>query len=172
MLDSILRTLSLTSLDVGNPNVSVFSPRSVPIVPSSLEQMPQAWSLSKSTSLTCSPVDVNSTSNPSASHSSHTNHTRSSFLATHMCPCNSLSLGEYQPRALEQTPLWAASPAWDKSLSEAEIRKESCRRLCWSSLALAAGHVSYTTANKNQGSELFMTDPANVRDFLCLDAHF
>lgn len=58
--------------------------------------------------------------------------------------------------------MWGPTPAWDETWSEAEIRKESCRRLCWSSMILAAGHMSYTIAHRSQGLDLFISNPANV----------
>jgi hypothetical protein len=61
--------------------------------------------------------------------------------------------------------MWKATPAWNDSFSEAEIRKESCRRLCWSAMALAAGHVNYAAvsgASRSTGLDLFVSDPANV----------
>lgn len=79
------------------------------------------------------------------------------------CACASLTLVEHWPSTNEHAPMWISTPAWDDQWSEAEIRKESCRRLCWSSMILAAGHISYTTAQRARGLDLFIADPSNVR---------
>jgi len=63
--------------------------------------------------------------------------------------------------AFEHTPLWTQTPAWNASWSEAEIRKESCRRLCWSAMTLAAGHSAYSSASRTHGVNLFISDPSN-----------
>jgi hypothetical protein len=79
------------------------------------------------------------------------------------CACAHLSLGASSPLALEQTPLWLATARWSDDWSEAEVRKERCRRLCWSTLALAAGHTSVASAGAERELELGITDPTNVR---------
>ncbi|KNZ81288.1 Quinic acid utilization activator, partial [Termitomyces sp. J132] len=104
MLDSIIRSLSLTFVDADNPKTTKFSPG---------------------------------------------------------CSCRSLTLITYQQESSEQTPLWTLTPAWNDRWNDAEIKKESCRRLCWSSMILAAGHVSYTTAHRSGILKLFISDPAN-----------
>ncbi|KAG6330724.1 hypothetical protein ID866_8364, partial [Astraeus odoratus] len=43
-----------------------------------------------------------------------------------------------------------------------EIRKETCRRLCWNSMMLAAGFTSYMDAAKRHMPELFIGKPANM----------
>jgi len=94
-------------------------------------------------------------------HQSHHEPSPEPVTQTESCNCVSLSLGHQWTSAFEHTPLWLSTPAWDEKWSEGEIRKESCRRLCWSSVILAAGHSSYTTAYKANGLDLFITDPAN-----------
>ncbi|CAK5284071.1 unnamed protein product [Mycena citricolor] len=77
------------------------------------------------------------------------------------CNCRSMTLKEQWPQAAEHTPLWIDTPAWNTSFSEAEITRESCRRLCWSAMTLAAGHSAYSSATSSHITNLFISDPAN-----------
>ncbi|PFH53893.1 hypothetical protein AMATHDRAFT_186506 [Amanita thiersii Skay4041] len=147
-LDSLIQYLSLTSLDANDPNASIFSPRSVPAVPGTTPQ----W--------------VAETYYESYhSTSSHVNnfhgHTSSAPLVKSGCSCKAITLAAQWPLAHEHAPLWGPTPAWNSTWTEGEIRKESCRRLCWSSMILAAGHTSYTAATRTKSPELFIADPAN-----------
>lgn len=74
-----------------------------------------------------------------------------------------MTLQGHWPSVKKHAPMWGSTAAWNEEWSEVEIRKESCRRLCWSSMIMAAGHVSYTIAHRSQRLELFIGDPANVR---------
>lgn len=78
------------------------------------------------------------------------------------CACEELSLGQNWPQAREHTPLWLYTPAWDAGWGVAEIRREECRRLCWSTLTLAAGYTSYAAALRTPISDLFVIQPSNV----------
>ncbi|KAJ7095744.1 hypothetical protein B0H15DRAFT_774458 [Mycena belliarum] len=148
-LDSIIRALSLTMVDANDPYTSTFPRGKVPAVASpasappglGLGLMPRSGH----------PQYPHSHSHASAMHVS----------ADRGCACVSLTLGVQWAPAHEHTPAWAKTPAWDTSWSEAEIRKESCRRLCWSSIILAAGHSNYTFANRSHIVELFISDPSN-----------
>ena len=135
MLDSIIRSLSLTLVDADDPNATMFSPGSVPVVTSPKRTV---WF----------PDEPLSRDSPDGNENG--------------CSCHQITLGEQWSSAAEHAPLWGSTPAWDESWTEGEIRKESCRRLCWSSMTLAAGHISYTTAHRSQGLDLFISDPANV----------
>ena len=79
------------------------------------------------------------------------------------CSCDELSLGHQWPEGQRQVPLWVASPTWNREWSEGEIRKEECRRLCWSALMLISGHTSYAAATNWRHSDFFVTEPSNVR---------
>ncbi|KAH0832014.1 hypothetical protein J3R83DRAFT_12919 [Lanmaoa asiatica] len=136
ILDTIIRTLSLTLVDMEDPASTRFSPRSVP----SIMSASQSWATN---SLLSAGLD-----------NTHTPYPQS-------CSCVSRSLGQRSAAAHEYTPLWLSSPAWDSSWSEAEIRKEVCRRVCWSTLLLTAGHTSYVTSANRTPSELFILEPAN-----------
>ncbi|KAG8214553.1 hypothetical protein J3R82DRAFT_9614 [Butyriboletus roseoflavus] len=137
ILDTIIRTLSLTLVDMEDPASSRFSQRSVPTVMSTS----QSWATN---SLLNAGVD-----------NTHFSYSRQG------CSCASRSLGQRSAAAHDYTPLWLSSPAWDNSWSEAEIRKETCRRLCWSTLVLMAGHTSYVMSANRTPSELFILEPAN-----------
>jgi hypothetical protein len=157
MLDSIIRSLSLTSIDANDQDTSVFSPRSVPHVASG--QSPDNWSPAS----TFTPAST-SFDNPTSTFVRHSNseQEKSPTLPTVGCVCQSMSLGAQWPGSMEHAPQWAATPGWSGE-SEAEIRKESCRRLCWSSIVLAADHISYANTRKEYTLDLFVSDPANVR---------
>jgi len=144
MLDSIIRSLSLTSVDFNDPQASVFTPGEVPSIGTTSAKQ---WSQP-------------STAIPGHSFPYPTS--ASTSIGTSGCSCATLTLGKHWPSSLEHTPMWTSTPAWDPSWTEAEVRKESCRRLCWSAISLAAGHVSYAMASHSHGLDLFIADPANV----------
>ncbi|KAH7911716.1 hypothetical protein BJ138DRAFT_1006003 [Hygrophoropsis aurantiaca] len=142
MLDTIIRTLALTLIDVDDPKASKFGHRTVASVTTSPDSVPRfdeflpsASSLYPASSMPTYPLQN--------------------------CSCVSLSLGQRWPAAHEHTPLWVSSAAWDDHASEADFRKEMCRRLCWSSLILTAGHSSYVTSFQRTPPELFLVEPAN-----------
>ncbi|KAG1822857.1 uncharacterized protein BJ212DRAFT_1264145 [Suillus subaureus] len=142
MLDMIIRSLGLTLLDVDNPYSAKFSPRSVPTI------APHSWSPPRQAVY---PTD----------HLLATPNITQPRYPLEGCSCFSMTLGQRWPAAYEYTPLWVTTPGWDDNWSEAEVRKEGCRRLCWSALALIAGHTSYITAEKRTPTELFLREPAN-----------
>jgi hypothetical protein len=164
ILDQIIRTLSLTFLDADDPNVSVFSRREVPRIPP--EQKPvQQTSWNAPSRFIDDPIAFRDPVIAPGSEGSHLRRKSSPkpIILIENCKCAILSLGHRWASALEHTPEWLSTPAWDENWSDGEIKKESCRRLCWSTVSLAAGHSSYTTAYKANGLDLFITEPANVR---------
>lgn len=136
MLDSIIRTLSLTSIDAADKDVSVFTSHHMPSVHINLEQPKKLF------------WDSPATPGSNGSMGS--------------CECATLSLGHQWASASEHTPLWLSTPAWEENWSDNEVRKESCRRLVWSAVTLAAAHSSYATAQKTSGPDLFVSNPSNV----------
>ncbi|KAH7928462.1 hypothetical protein BV22DRAFT_1030769 [Leucogyrophana mollusca] len=142
MLDMIIRTLALTFIDADDPNASKFSPRTVPSVIVPVESLSRFESFLPSAS----------SFYPASSMPSY---------PLQSCSCVSLSLGKRWAGAHEHTPLWASCAAWDETASEADFRKEMCRRLCWSSLILTAGHSSYVASSGRSPPELFLVEPAN-----------
>ncbi|KZP33462.1 hypothetical protein FIBSPDRAFT_773133 [Athelia psychrophila] len=142
ILDQIIHTLSLTTIDANDPNASTFALREVPRVITLRHPSPQ----------TSDESDLETS--PGSAASSHD--------FTHEgCDCASLSLGHQWPGAFEHAPLWLSTPAWNENWDEGEFRKETCRRLCWSTVILAAGISSYTTAEQAEGLDLFVTEAAN-----------
>lgn len=146
MLDSIIRSLSLTLVDAGDPDTTMFSPGTVPAV--SNPKLQAIW-------LPSSPISPTSTEDTYKGSHNHAEEETG-------CSCRKFTLEGNWPSSSDHAPLWSSTPAWDESWTAAEVRKESCRRLCWSSMILAAGHISYTTAQRSQGLDLFISDPANV----------
>ncbi|KAM6494149.1 hypothetical protein JOM56_010510 [Amanita muscaria] len=138
LLDSLVQSLSLTLLDVNDIETSSFSPQ---IVPST----PEKTNFELYQDLFFSTTGVNH----------FTRH------ASTGCGCKAMALATNWSQTDEHVPLWRSTPAWHATWTTGEIRKESCRRLCWSSLALAAGHVSYAVANWEEPPDLFITNPAN-----------
>ncbi|KAK1226275.1 hypothetical protein PQX77_010748 [Marasmius sp. AFHP31] len=133
MLDSIIRALALTDVDRNDPQASVFKTGDVPSIN---QQSPTAE---------CGYPPM----------------PNGSYLTASGCTCKSVMLGTHWPQSLDHVPFWAQTPAWDPNWSEAEIKKESCRRLCWFSNTLAAGHVSYALATKSVQPNWFIGDPSN-----------
>ena len=78
------------------------------------------------------------------------------------CACESFSLGHNSRSSRTHTPLWAATPAWSPAWGVAEIRREECRRLCWSALHLFAGHTAHAAAFAAAPLDFFCIQPANV----------
>ncbi|KAG6836141.1 hypothetical protein H0H93_010974 [Arthromyces matolae] len=140
--------LSLTFVDADNPKATKFSPGAVPTV---LESSRNDWLFARDDFNPYLPSNNNSTNNQSQPEDPRE-------LG---CSCSSMTLISHWQESSELTPLWTLTPAWNNSWNEAEVRKESCRRLCWSSAILAAGHTSYTTAHKTGILKLFISDPAN-----------
>ncbi|KAL4063290.1 hypothetical protein V8B97DRAFT_2026456 [Scleroderma yunnanense] len=152
MLDTIIRTLSLTFLDAGNPTVIRFKPKTVPTIPNALRQG----------SISSAINDLNSggLATSTTQYGGFDGATRS--YPIHGCSCVSLSLGHCWPAAHEHTPLWVSSPGWDDAWTPGEIRKETCRRLCWSSMILVAGFTSYMDAARRMMPDFFIGEPANL----------
>lgn len=144
MLDTIMRALSLTFLDVDDPKTSKFAPRSVPSVPSTHDALMGMHSMEGLQSMSVYPV-VGATQ----------------MYHSMGCSCASMSLGERWPGSHEYAPLWVSAPAWDDTSTEIELRKEVCRRVCWSSLMLAAGLTSYIASSNGVPPDLYLSEPSN-----------
>lgn len=142
VMDSLVRTLAISSLDRNDHRVSMFSARSVPTV--------------------SSPSSSSSPMNPwqgghQAMSGAHVSAPQDE------CACSAYTLGNNWAQAREYTPLWLMTPAWNKDSSDAETRKEESRRLVWSCVTLIAGYTSYTSAsNPLPTMDLFLMEPANV----------
>jgi hypothetical protein len=164
VLDSIIRSLSLTSLDADH-HPSSFSPRQVPTVTPDEGHRSRSWSIDSAYNRDKNSVITNAVSNTRYTPPGSSTHEGSVRPASGVgCSCMSLALGASWAGTMEHTPLWASTPAWS-SVNEGEIRKESCRRLCWSAMILSAGHLSYSMAHSMSRPDLFVAHPANVRRF-------
>ncbi|KAE9405655.1 hypothetical protein BT96DRAFT_915878 [Gymnopus androsaceus JB14] len=148
MLDSIIRCLALTVVDADDPNTSVFGSGQVPRIG---EPPSSGWTATNGHHAYFSDVE----------HVYHTPVSSTTDTGSSRCSCASLTLGEHWPTSLDHTPLWATTPRWDPTWSPGDIRKESSRRLCWSAISLAAGHLSYAAASQSHMPELFISDPGN-----------
>jgi hypothetical protein len=155
MLDSIIRSLSLTLVDADDPTATMFLPGTVPVVPA--DQHETSWFGYQP--LVDSYPDTRQADPCHLPSPSPTGYAPRTELG---CSCKALTLGEHWPATSEHAPMWGPTPAWNDSWSESDIRKESIRRLCWSAMITAAGHISYTTAHRSYNPDLFIADPANV----------
>ncbi|KAH9950597.1 hypothetical protein B0H21DRAFT_500853 [Amylocystis lapponica] len=138
MLDSLIRSLSLTKVDADDKRVSIFTPRAVPTVPQ--------------------PAGMGAPRRECWDTHEHGDPQRT----PRKCTCSMYTLGEASPRAVEVTPLWSATPAWNNDWSEGEVQMEECRRVIWSTVMLVAGYTSYATAmDATSMLDLSIMDPAN-----------
>ncbi|KAH8113570.1 hypothetical protein DFH11DRAFT_1510242 [Phellopilus nigrolimitatus] len=80
------------------------------------------------------------------------------------CLCNELSLGRVWRETQEYTPFWMCTPAWNPAWGVAEIRREECRRLCWSTLTMLAGYTAYRASLGLSIIDLFILHPSNYRN--------
>lgn len=168
-LDSLLRSMALCSVDQDDPRVSRFTNRTVPAVsapPSHVQSLPPQWE-----------PHHQHTHHPTYPH--HLQHPQTLPSTPYVTPnppspssccCANFTLGHNSNTAKEWTPLWLTTPTWQDSWPEADIRKEECRRIVWSSMMLTAGHSSYTVAWGGSAQlDLFINNPANV-SFRVLEA--
>ena len=57
---------------------------------------------------------------------------------------------------------WSFQLAWDPLWTEADVKSEETRRLCWSALILVANHTAERAAEQREPLNLFLVDPSNV----------
>jgi hypothetical protein len=157
ILDSIIRLLGITHLDANDPTTSTFTRNAVPAVEASSEEY-----FSASQSFTSS-MSIPSPTQRSPQQQQSAVDTTTSGSG---CSCDAFSLGSQWPEARSQVPGWVTTPMWNSEWSEGEIKKEECRRLCWSTLMLVSGHTSYSDAVNWRIQELFMVEPSNVGTIL------
>ena len=75
------------------------------------------------------------------------------------CQC----LGGSVNQELQSGFSFSSNPPWDPSWTLEEIRKEECRRICWSALTLIASHTSQCAAFHEEPLQLQLAEPSNVR---------
>lgn len=51
---------------------------------------------------------------------------------------------------------------WDDNASDNDIRKEECRRMCWSALTLVSSYTAQCSAFHMEPIELSLAEPSNV----------
>jgi len=187
VLDGIIRTLALTVLDADNPQATVYQPYTG--IPTSYTYGPGylAGAVAQSSSSISgafaapyhnqasayAPFAVPDQAAASISSTPATFSAATSYTHTHVhmsCGCDELTLGRIDPSAHKHTPMWLTTPAWQDEWSEAEVRREGCRRLAWSAMTLAAGYSSYASATGFAPLDLFITEPTNVSIQLCFFA--
>ena len=57
---------------------------------------------------------------------------------------------------------WSFQLAWDPLWTEADVKSEETRRLCWSALILVANHTAARAAEQRESLNLFLVDSSNV----------
>jgi hypothetical protein len=154
LLDSIIHMLDLTYLDADNPAVSKFTHNAVPVVEVSSADYLDASHRYPSSMSVSSPIQQYMQQQHEIANDPTT--------LPSGCSCDELSLGRRWPEAHGLVPFWVATPAWNSEWSEGEIRKEECRRLCWSALGLVSGHTSFAAAWNWRNLDLFMVEPSHV----------
>jgi hypothetical protein len=153
VLDSIIRSLAISYLDCGNPTTSKFPRNTVPVVEVSSENH------FTGTTGCASPTSVVSAARQ---YVQQRQIAVDPIVHGSVCPCKGLTLGVQWPEAQIQVPFWVATPMWNPEWTEAEIKKEECRRLCWSTLMLVSGHTSFAEALNWRHLNLFVLEQSNV----------
>ena len=157
MLDSIIRCMSLTTLDLGDPRVTVFAPRTVPTV---TENAPGTGIGPACDPIANAVLPYAGTVHPAPAHARIDT---SAGPNKWQCGCQTYSLGHHWPLVRELAPQWAMMPMWPKNVSEGEMQKEECRRLVWATVMLTATHNTKTTAGTDwEPQHLWIKDPSNV----------
>ncbi|KAI0929798.1 hypothetical protein AcV5_006666 [Taiwanofungus camphoratus] len=118
-LDRIIQVLSLCSVDIHDPDATVFTTRAVPVV-----------------------------------------YLPNNYRPPKKCSCNTLlhrpSIVPFDDHA------WACfTPPWDPNWSDTEVRKEECRRLCWSALALIASYTFQCSVFHQEPLAFALSEPSN-----------
>ena len=182
MLDSLIRCLSLTTLDATDPRTSFFLPGAVPVL-GTIEPGPSPPPFGIDTLTGLAPDPTLPLPSPTyippdltdfaTGASAHVPLTAYPFNPPHAhaaagggawpCGCSSYSLGQTWPRAQELAPAWANMPMWPGDAGEGEMQKEECRRVVWATVMLTVSHNTKTTAGTDREPQhLWIKDPANV----------
>ncbi|KAI0775649.1 hypothetical protein BD413DRAFT_491464 [Trametes elegans] len=65
------------------------------------------------------------------------------------CDCARFSLGRNWPSVRDFAPSWSTTLMWPLGMTEAEFRKEECRRLVWGCVAMIANLNAYASVTPN-----------------------
>lgn len=76
-----------------------------------------------------------------------------------VCGC----LGHALDEEIQSGFSFSFDPPWDQSWTLEEIRKEECRRICWSALSLVSSHTAQCAAFHEDSLQLELAEPSNVR---------
>ncbi|KAI9464587.1 hypothetical protein BJY52DRAFT_1114909 [Lactarius psammicola] len=152
ILDSIIRALTMTNLDSDSPAASRFASSGMPVV----DARPVGYFPTTEHNRNSVPTSLSTRQYMQRPHMAV-----DPTIHTSRCSCDELSLGRHWPEVQRQVPLWVATPTWNREWSEGEIKKEECRRLCWSALMLISSHTSYAAAANWRHSDFFVMDPSN-----------
>ncbi|EIN11157.1 hypothetical protein PUNSTDRAFT_118688 [Punctularia strigosozonata HHB-11173 SS5] len=187
LVDEIIRTLNLTFIDNGNPQVSAFAPHSVPVVVTQLPPLsspPLGYSERQGDPSNPSPYTHTPTqqnpgydfglpsqprppSQPTTplSVSPQTSGFESSGEMPPLTPnspltCNCKSV----PPELASAWAWSPPP-WPAHWTDDEIRREEERRLVWTALALVSNYASQSVVfgGSQRVAKLFLAEPSNYR---------
>ncbi|KAH9917688.1 uncharacterized protein BXZ73DRAFT_53282 [Epithele typhae] len=174
VLDSLIRSLGLTTLDADDPRTSIFLPGAVPVVPSPPPTPQPDFGIDLDTlglpsmmqQLPTTPyLYVPATPSPTAHYVRipGTLHIRyETPVEKWHCGCELYSLNVAWPRVNEVAPTLANMPMWLEDVSEGEQLKEECRRLVWATVMLTASHNTKSTAGTDvEPQHLWIKDPAN-----------
>ncbi|KAG8811271.1 hypothetical protein FRC18_003586 [Serendipita sp. 400] len=186
LLDSLIRALSLTTIDVDEPGVSIFIADEMPLISSRMTHDPinpppsqsdagnsniMAMGLDVSTS-TCSCLNMDPSRPPHSHH--QLDHSpispASSFTSLNHIPWNGLMSphrdAPYTPGRL--SPLerpWTKAGLrddWPDINDIVEVQKEESRRLCWSSMVLISALREYTSLLERMAWDVHMARHENI----------
>ncbi len=146
LLDSLIRLLSLNSLDAGLPEsrFSVFGTSAQSMVDSS------------------QPSFFTDGVHGAGCHARLADQNPTA-PAQRGCECAKYTLKQQWPNVSNIAPLWEATTMWPDDMAEGEIRKEEGRRVVWSSVMLVAAHAGYVSADAQlERADLFIKDYHNV----------
>jgi hypothetical protein len=155
MLDNIVQSLNLTSLDAQDETASVYAPRAVPSV-----STPMA---TPATNVTVTPPPAIGLGVSITVPQSSGGGQSPSAVRPLDCPCSALSLGQNWQFTAQYTPLWGFTPSWATDWDEAELRKEESRRLVWSALSLTTAHNSHSPSPSEMPIDFHVIQSHNVR---------
>lgn len=143
-LDSVIRYLSLTTLDADDPRVTRFAQRPPVAGVTGPEPGNEGRTLQ------------GASAQQSVLQSVQQRHPQD------RCWCSFYTLERTSPNSVELVPGWSHTLAVT-TLTDAEERREESRRLVWSSISLTANWTAYNAATLTPQINLPIIDPANVR---------
>ncbi|KAG8869351.1 hypothetical protein FRB97_001322, partial [Tulasnella sp. 331] len=181
LLDTVIHTLGLMSIDAGDPRAATFAADAVPAlgrpIPNGVRD--QALQLRHSATgrayVKTSPeslaapgrkaryygvarrTPVNS-SQPAVDLNG--GQEPGTLTKSTKCPCHELSLAT-TPEALRSTPEWTYLPRWAPNSSRAEIRREEARRLVWNTVVMLGTDACARQAGGILQSDLHISKPEN-----------